>query len=73
MSGRKNKPPSNAARLLRQINKASQDFRSYGLKKIRFKSHHETLWDFKSYDFADRSCLQRCWKEHRKTQWLEKR
>ena len=55
-------------RLLKQVNKSEIDFSEHGVKKIRWKSHHDTLIDGIFYDHHSRE-TQKSWKTHRKTQY----
>jgi hypothetical protein len=55
-------------RLLKQINESEMEFLEYGVEKIRWESHHDTLIDAIFYDRQPRT-IQKSWRTHRKTQY----
>jgi hypothetical protein len=55
-------------RLLKQVNESEMEFLEYGVEKIRWESHHDTLIDAIFYDRQPRT-IQKSWKTHRKTQY----
>jgi hypothetical protein len=55
-------------RLLKQIDQSEMEFREYGVKKIRWESHHDTLFDAIHWDGQTRT-VEKSWKNHRKNQY----
>jgi len=59
-------------RLLKQINESEMEFREYGVEEIRWKSHHDTLFNAKCWDRQPRT-VEKSWKNHRNTQYKTKK
>ena len=68
MSRYKHKSNNNLYRLFKQIKESKFEYLEYGVKPLRPKAYQEQIYDEIWYEHGFR-CLQRSWKNHRKTQY----
>jgi len=66
---RKGHSNSGWVRLLKQVSQSDFEYREYCVKRIRYKSYYDTVYDGVQWDHPYRTKPQRSWKTYRKAQF----
>lgn len=62
----------NVVRLMRQIELSEQEFKEFGVKRIRHKTYEDVLYELRWWDLPVRSYFnRRNWKHYRLNQYKE--